>query len=215
MKESLNKTGKMIGLGCPSKNPSRIPSRGQDPSFIDFLGFPYVEFIEGFFNLRILQIAAFDLIEKNLDMYTMMPLNVDLTLDINDLSSCRIMLRYSYRAGAMRQVRVFVCVLHVSLRCGDAALKLLCYSCCSATSLLGTCALSIRVFQVSCGIQTYTRLVVYSWATYFVGVEATNLVPTFYRGSLVSADGSSCFLGGGNSNIFYVHPLFGEMIQFD
>lgn len=68
-----------------------------------------------FFNLRILQIAAFDLIEKNLDMYTMMPLNVDLTLDINDLSSCRIMLRYSYRAGAMRQVRVFVCVFYTSV----------------------------------------------------------------------------------------------------
>ena len=110
----------------------------------------------------------------------MLPLNVDLTLDINDLS--RMILRYSYRAGAMRQVRVFVCVLHVSLRCGNAALKLLCYSWCSATSLLGTCALSIRVFQVSCGPDIYSIGCILflcprvggkenSWATYFVGLR--------------------------------------------
>ena len=103
-------------------------------------------------------------------MYNIMPLNGDLTLDIKDLSSCRIILRYSYRAGAMRQVRVFVCVLHVSLRCGiKIALELLCYSWCSATSLLGTCALSIRVFQVSCGLQTYIRLVVYSFYVHGLG----------------------------------------------
>ena len=132
-----------------------------------------------------------------------------------------MILRYSYRAGAMRQVRVFVCVLQISLRCGiKIALNLLCYSWCSATSLLGTCALSV-IHPSFSGFMWSRHILDWlytlsmftgwgkenSWATYFVGVEATNLVPNFFQRSLVSADGSSCFLGGG-----FKHFLFSPLI---
>lgn len=37
--------------GLSVQKPLKNPMIGQDPSFIDFLGFPYVEFMEGFFFL--------------------------------------------------------------------------------------------------------------------------------------------------------------------